>query len=421
MKNLFLLFIAILLLQFNSLAQSGWVQQTSGTTENLNSVFFVNENVGWAVGENGVIIYTSDGGVNWLPQTSNTTHNFYSVKFMDEEIGWALGDGDVLKTTNGGENWNLLNAPVGHYYFLDNNIGFVAGEYYIFYFLKTTDGGSNWDTVNTWMPGIALAPWSMYFVNESIGFVNGPREGMGVPPGSMSTTNGGYSWSSLFVNCTDYPASFSFLDDSVGWSANYSGVNCVSKTTDSGENWEEQLNIVLNRPITDIFFANHSKGWISLRGYGFSSDSIMYTTDGGENWSSKSIGDTLQLNSIHFVDENIGWAVGENGTILYTTTGGVVSVEGETNSIPNKYNLTQNYPNPFNPSTKIKCTIPQTSNVVIKVFDILGNEIETLVNEEKPAGTYEITWYSEGLPSGVYFYRLQAGSFVKTKKMILMK
>ena len=83
--------------------------------------------------------------------------------------------------------------------------------------------------------------------------------------------------------------------------------------------------------------------------------------------------------------------------------------------------LSQNYPNPFNACTKIKYSIQQSSNVVIKVFDVLGNEIETLVKEEKPAGTYEVTWYAENLPSGVYFYQLRAGSFVETKKMILLK
>jgi hypothetical protein len=96
--------------------------------------------------------------------------------------------------------------------------------------------------------------------------------------------------------------------------------------------------------------------------------------------------------------------------------------------IVDSYSLEQNYPNPFNPSTKIKYSVPHSSNVVIKVFDILGNEIETLVNEEKAVGTYEITWYAEKLPSGIYFYRLQAvptgrqaGSFVEIKKMVLMK
>jgi hypothetical protein len=96
--------------------------------------------------------------------------------------------------------------------------------------------------------------------------------------------------------------------------------------------------------------------------------------------------------------------------------------------IPNELELYQNYPNPFNPSTKIKYTVPQSSNVIIKVFDVLGNEIETLVNEEKPAGIYEVTWKATNLPSGVYFYRIQSGPskssgqvFIETKKMIMLR
>jgi len=98
----------------------------------------------------------------------------------------------------------------------------------------------------------------------------------------------------------------------------------------------------------------------------------------------------------------------------------VVSVEDE-NQLPVVFSMEQNYPNPFNPSTKIKYSVPQSSNVVIKVFDILGNEVETLINEEKAIGTYELTWYAENLPSGIYFYRLQTGDFVETKKMVFMK
>ena len=87
----------------------------------------------------------------------------------------------------------------------------------------------------------------------------------------------------------------------------------------------------------------------------------------------------------------------------------------------NNYQLSQNYPNPFNPKTIIKYQIPELSFVTLKVYDVLGNEIAILLNEEKPIGTYELTWYADNLPSGIYFYRLQAGSFVETKKMVLIK
>jgi len=88
---------------------------------------------------------------------------------------------------------------------------------------------------------------------------------------------------------------------------------------------------------------------------------------------------------------------------------------------PNKFSLEQNYPNPFNPITTIKYQIPELSFVTLKVYDVLGNEIATLVNKEKNAGTYEIEFDPAGFQSGVYFYQLQVGSLVETKKMVLMK
>jgi len=96
-------------------------------------------------------------------------------------------------------------------------------------------------------------------------------------------------------------------------------------------------------------------------------------------------------------------------------------VEKEENILPSEYSLSQNYPNTFNPTTKIRYEIPEGSFITIKVYDVLGREISTLLNEEKPAGSYEVEFEASQLTSGIYFYRLQAGSFVETKKMVLMK
>jgi plastocyanin len=105
---------------------------------------------------------------------------------------------------------------------------------------------------------------------------------------------------------------------------------------------------------------------------------------------------------------------------------GVVTVEnatdvGDENITSLNFGLDHNYPNPFNPSTSIQYAIASRQFVTLKVYDVLGNEITVLVNEEKPVGTYELKWNAANLPSGIYFYRLQAGSFVETKKMILLK
>ncbi len=105
-----------------------------------------------------------------------------------------------------------------------------------------------------------------------------------------------------------------------------------------------------------------------------------------------------------------------DGTAAYSD-----EIEIDLYSSPDNFYLSQNYPNPFNPSTTISYSIPEYSNVSLKVFDILGNEIETLVNEEKPGGQYEAKWNAEGLTGGVYFYQFRAGSYSETKKMLLIK
>jgi hypothetical protein len=126
----------------------------------------------------------------------------------------------------------------------------------------------------------------------------------------------------------------------------------------------------------------------------------------------------------------IGIAEGQN---FFIGSGfiNIISTEGEdivsaielteNDLIPNEFSLQQNYPNPFNPLTTIKYDIKELTMVELKVFDILGREVATLVNDEKPVGYYEIKFNASNLPSGIYFYRLKAGSYIETKKMVLMK
>ena len=88
---------------------------------------------------------------------------------------------------------------------------------------------------------------------------------------------------------------------------------------------------------------------------------------------------------------------------------------------PDEYFLSQNYPNPFNPSTTVEFSIPVKTNVVLKIFDVLGNEIVTLINEERSANIYKINFNATNLPSGVYYYTLRTENFTKTRKMLLLK
>ena len=129
---------------------------------------------------------------------------------------------------------------------------------------------------------------------------------------------------------------------------------------------------------------------------------------------------SLQMNKIYWwrvkAKNIVGW-----GDFSEVRTFDVVTSVEEKNQLPTTYGLEQNYPNPFNPVTTIKYQIPEQSFVTLKVYDVLGNEIATLLNEEKPIGNYEVEFDASSLSSGIYFYKLQAGSFVETKKMLLLK
>ena len=126
---------------------------------------------------------------------------------------------------------------------------------------------------------------------------------------------------------------------------------------------------------------------------------------------------------MQFINYDTGWIVGTNGVILKTTNANnlVISNVEKTESLPSEYSLSQNYPNPFNPSTTISFKIPKTDFVSLKIYDALGNEIKTIVNEIKTAGKFSVNFDGSNLPSGVYFYRLTSGNFSKTKKLLLLK
>ena len=207
------------------------------------------------------------------------------------------------------------------------------------------------------------------------------------------------------------------------------------KSGDGGLNWE-----------TDKRLTNDS--YTSYHPSVFASDSIIHVVwydviynyrvlykkslDGGANWEA----DVLLENSDAGGSFNpsvtafgtyvlVVWEDTRDGNseIYYTRnpSGNVTGINDNEFENPIEFLLSQNYPNPFNPSTVISYQLPVSSNVTLKVFDVLGNEIATLINEEKPAGSYEVNFNASILSSGIYFYKLQAGSFSETKKLILLK
>ncbi len=214
----------------------------------------------------------------------------------------------------------------------------------------------------------------------------------------------------------------------VGYAVGADGL--IIKTTNCGQIWTTQssgTSVGLN----GVSFSNVNSG-IAVGGGDFSASIILVTTDGGINWNSKAI-THRNLKDVKFINDSVAYICGDNGTILKTTNGGIITEVEEiliqNKSILENYLLSQNYPNPFNPVTKIKYSIPYVETrhasslqiVTLKVYDLLGREVATLVNEEKPAGEYEVEFDGTKLPTGIYFYQLKAGEYSETKKMILLR
>ena len=144
-------------------------------------------------------------------------------------------------------------------------------------------------------------------------------------------------------------------------------------------------------------------------------------TNSGANWNQQIPPISGSFFSVNFLDTNIGWIAAGNG-LLKTTSGGVpIGIHPVSTEIPNQFSLSQNYPNPFNPNTKIQFALPTNSFATLIVFDELGRELETLVNKQLIAGTYEAEWSADKFSSGVYYYKLKTGDHTETKKMILVK
>jgi photosystem II stability/assembly factor-like uncharacterized protein len=428
--NFFANFFLILLLATVAFAQEEWFQQTSGIPCNLSSVYFVNENKGWSVSGScpagGLLMSTTDGGSQWI---TNYTIPLFSIHFIDENTGWTVGGdpygGRIKKTTDGGITWitqvNLEDYGFSSVFFLDENIGYVSGVYlYISrrgVVFKTTNGGDYWfNTIPYYYTTEGLL-CSVCFVNQNLGWAAGEN---GI---IRRTTNGGNAWDIQTIEDA-YLRSVFFIDENIGWLVGWkSPGGVILKSTNGGSNWLPiSLGILSNHYVEDVYFVDTSTGWVVGE-----NGLIIKTTNGGTSWDVQNSGTSNSLHSIHFIDQNIGWAVGDDATILHTTNGGVTFVnKKEIDEEPIDFSLEQNYPNPFNPSTKINFEIPgQARNdntlVTLKVYDVLGNEIATLISEEKQPGTYEVEFDGTALPSGIYFYKLKAGYFVETKKMILLR
>ncbi len=384
---------------------------------------------GIAVSRNGDVYLNKNGvGKEWEIISSASANECYAMQFLTPDVGFILKENShIVKTTDGGYTWKTV-LPAAEYSsrnraggitFGDLNNGYAwfsindYGEYYIF---KTTDQGETWKQVNyTAGPG--------YISGDVISFDANTAVLLGPDTWSLRTTDGGATWNSASIN--NLPAGFETKDfEDVCKLDNNSaiaiGEKFICTTSDKGATWN-----YLNHGIAGTDSAFYTLNFRDINnGYiGCYDGVILGTTNGGVSWTVDSTffdkyylysSAYTELGKIFFGTSN-GYIIGEEAT---------VGIKAEKNNRPVLFELKQNYPNPFNPSTIIEFNIPKSDYVTLKVYDVLGREIATLVSKEMTAGSYKMNFNASeisGPSSGVYIYKLTAGAYSAAKKLIILK
>lgn len=412
MKNILIL-LSLLFLSFQS-ANSQWTMQSSGTTNNIKDIEFINRNTGWACAD-GTILKTTNGGMNWVIQPQPSNSLIQGIHPVDSMVVYAAGwFNTILKTTNGGENWTSLRngtppdqPSFDGVFFINKDTGWICGDVVMF---KTTDGGITYDSMR--IEGVLF---DIFFKNKNEGLTCGQF-------GSFyKTIDGGLSWDKIQVLTGSTQYSFyrmTFVGD-IGWLVGGGGGGPIYKTTDFGYTWDSIGNVMSQNDMYPVEFVNENTGWA-----GGASGVIYKTTDGGLSWVQQVTSTQFNsglIRSIYAFNDSLVWAVGNVGKILHTTNGGVSTILQSGNEIPDDFTLEQNYPNPFNSSTNIKFLIRQKGFIILEIFDYLGRSIDLMEYGIREPGSYTINYNAEKLSSGVYFYRLHGGVKSITKQFTLVK
>ncbi len=371
------------------------------TNEVLTRVQALSQGVVVATGYDYAVRKTSDGGQNWLADDVTGHQEFSVMVFTDGMTGYGIsGRGHVKKTTNFGSNWFMVYdtlTELTSVSFTNQSTGWVFGGGFI---LKTTNGGINWTKSVT-----QLSLYKPLFFNAMTGYALGDNI-------LYRTSDGGNSWTQ---KGSELITEYFFIDENTGWNtSSFDTVTYVFRTTNGGLNWSGVSHV--NESTSNVKFLNSSTGYIAGR------RKLYRTTNSGFTWKSSAypVSENIRIFGMDIIDDNNGWVCGDNSAIIKIVNGGMIYVQ-ENETPAGDFRLYDNYPNPFNGSSRIIFEIAKSCRVSIVVYDVLGKEVSTLVNEKLNPGKYETVFDGSLLASGVYFYRITAGDFVRTMKMVLIK
>lgn len=429
--------IFVIVIFFNSLisiAQSPrWISIASFPpgTARKDDHCFINSNTGWVVDAAGYVYKTTDGSHTWQ-RNFLISYWLRCIGFTDSLNGFIgvydvpTGTSPLFRTTNGGENWfRYTNIPdpkprgLCGISCVDKNViycvGRIEGPATV---MKSTNGGDTWFYLNT--DSLATCLVDVYFTSSDSGFITGGKQ---FHPTILFTSNGGQNWTTRYLSAS--PSSYGaiwkiqFVNKNIGtasFNQQSSSLQFI-KTTDGGQSWNLFTQIVNPETFTQgIGFKDENTGWLG------GGANTYETTNGGLNWNVNNFG--TSINRIRFYSDTLAYASGI-GFYKYTSEKNI-GINNLSSSVTKDFVVYQNYPNPFNPSTIINYEIIKGTSVKIKIYNAAGRLVKTLLDSRESAGPHQIGWdgtdnagnYS---PSGIYYYVLEAGNNLESRKMVLMR
>ncbi|MFI5144080.1 MAG: T9SS type A sorting domain-containing protein [Ignavibacteria bacterium] len=415
---------------------STWSTNTL-TMKHLTCVRMVNSNSGYTAGD-PYLYGTSTGGASWSQISSMPFCTL--LYFTNVNTGYAVYGSSIFgKTTNGGFNWTTQqvpnSVPVNDVYFINLNTGWAASNGGAI--LKTINGGDNYHTISGQIRfqdnnqpvnmGCVKALKSDRILNQIITVdstsiqSNGDYSLNHIPQDSLYIMAFENDESQLLFVPTYYPSTTNWQNAAVLYpTGNLSNINVlVYRINNTGGPYHIAGHVYANTGNPLLGLNNsivYAKVGSDYKSYSISNGAGLYRVDSllAGNY-------TLTADRIGYVPMNRPVLISTFSKDTIDLTFNLIGVVRKDKYIPKDFWLGNNYPNPFNPATKISFGIPKTSNTKLKIYDITGREVSELINKDLEVGNYTIIWDARDFANGVYFYKLESGDFVQTKKMVLIK